>query len=219
LTLSSVLVLLSVLATFGRSAWIAAALVGGIGLIFTGRKILRTAAVLLLIGISILVLTIPEIQNRLLSSFELSQNADRLNLWKTSLAMVSDKPFLGIGPGMFAKSFDAYKVPGTYGATGHPHNDYLNLAATSGILGLLTWLLMWGYWFFYTVRVYRNSSPASAGRHLLSGIILSLASIMVASFFQCYYTDLENNLCWCFLAALGLQAAVRDGSSPEAGHS
>jgi putative inorganic carbon (HCO3(-)) transporter len=219
LTLSSVLVLLSVLATFGRSAWIAAALVGGIGLIFTGRKILRTAAVLLLVGIITLVLTIPEIQDRLLSSFELSQNADRLNLWKTSLAMVSDKPLLGIGPGLFGEFFNAYKVPGTYGATGHPHNDYLNLAATSGILGLLAWLLMWGYWFFYTVRAYRSSPLRSADRQLLSGIILSLAGILVAAFFQCYYTDLENNLCWCFLAALGLQAAVMAGSSPEAGHS
>ena len=219
LTLSSVLVLLSVLATFGRSAWIAIALIGGLGLVFSGRKLLRAAALFITIAVIALLVSIPEIQDRLLSSFELSQNADRLNLWKTSLAMVSDKPLLGIGPGLFGEFFNAYKVPGTYGATGHPHNDYLNLAATSGILGLLAWLLMWGYWFFYTVRVYRNSSPTSANRQLLFGITLSLAGILVAAFFQCYYTDLENNLCWCFLAALGLQAAVTASSPPETAHS
>jgi len=218
LTLSSVLVLLSVLATFGRSAWISIAVVGGLVVIFSGRRALRLAAVFIIIAVIALLVSIPEIQNRFLSSFELSQNADRLNLWKTSLRMISDKPLLGIGPGLFGKSFDTYKVPGTYGATGHPHNDYLNLAAASGILGLLAWLVMWGSWFYYSIKTYRNSFATFPDRPILLGIILSLVSIMVAAFFQCYYTDLENNICWCFLAILGLQATVTPGSSIEAGH-
>src|SRR4030067_1099389 len=110
LFVTTILILLSVVATFGRSAWIAISLIGGLGLVFSGRKVLRAAAVFIIIAVIALLVSIPEIQNRLLSSFELSRNADRLNLWKTSLAMVSDKPLLGIGPGLFGESFDTYKV-------------------------------------------------------------------------------------------------------------
>ena len=201
------------MATFGRSAWIAVLLVGGAGVILAGSKFIRTSAIIVgLIGL-LLIVSVPELNDRLISSFDLSSNADRLNLWKTALAMTADKPLFGIGPGLFGQEFTSYMVAGKYDATGHPHNDYLNLAATSGIFTLVAWLLIWGSWFYYCIKAYRNLSPLQPDRPILLGIILSITGILVASFFQCYYTDLENNICWCFLSALGLQIVKEKGLS------
>lgn len=203
--LATLLTLGSVISTFGRSAWIALAVVLGIAVALTRRRLFGTALGAIVVVVVVLALAVPELQDRILSSFDLTRNQDRLNLWKTALLMISDHPTWGVGPGLFAKKFPQYQVPGHYDATGHPHNDYLNLAATSGLLSLLAWMAMWGAWFYYAIRAFRSSSLPVVDRQILFGIILSITSILVAGFFQCYYTDLENNILWCFLVIMGLQ--------------
>jgi O-antigen ligase len=214
LAISALLIFLSILTTFGRSAWIALLVAGAIGLALSSRRILRKGLIVAIPLIVLVTLAIPELRERLFSSFDLSANSDRLNLWKTSAAMIADRPLLGIGPGLFKENFEKYKVPGNYDATGHAHNDYLNLAATSGILSLLAWLFMWGYWFKRTIKTSKSLPPDSVDRLHLLGISLSLIAILFASLFQCYYTDLENNICWTFLAVMGLQITRQPESSP-----
>jgi len=205
--LAAVLIFASVIATFGRSTWIAAVLVLGLGTWLVNRRLFAISGAALIVIAVMLALAAPVFQERFLSIFDLAQNETRLNLWKTSAAMIAGHPVWGIGPGMFTTMFPLYKVPGFYDTATHAHNDALNMAVSSGLLGLLAWLAVWSAWFYIAFRAYRRIS-AAADKALVLGSILAVAGILIAGFFQCYYTDLENNIFWWFMAVMGLQAAI-----------
>jgi O-antigen ligase len=69
----------------------------------------------------------------------------RFGLWRRTLSMIGDHPILGVGPGNWPVEFPRYAEPGAtrdgvLSATLAPrqaHNDYLERAAETGIVGLL----------------------------------------------------------------------------------
>lgn len=206
---AALLILGGIVATFARSAWIGLVFVVGMGTLVVNRRLFLMAAIgAIVLGVG-LAIAVPELQERFVSIFDLSQNETRLNLWKTSLAMITDHPFFGVGPGRFSEMFPLYKVPGFYDTFTHAHNDHINIAANSGLLGFFAWVGMWAAWFYYAARAFLNPKVASFDRGILFGVILAVAGILIAGFFQCYYTDLENNIFWWFLVTIGLQIIVQ----------
>jgi O-antigen ligase len=70
--------------------------------------------------------------------------ASRLEMWKASIKMVRNKPFVGVGLGAFDAGFYQYRPQGFDTRAGYAHNDYLQMAAEMGILSPL---LMIGFLF------------------------------------------------------------------------
>ena len=60
----------------------------------------------------------------------------RLNYWRTSLAIIKDHPFLGVGPGNLHELFLNYKV-GLSTDTRYAHNIFLHQWAETGLLGFI----------------------------------------------------------------------------------
>lgn len=207
--IAALLIFGGIIATFARSAWIGLVFIIGVGTLVVNRRLFVVAAIGAVVLVVGLAIAVPEIQERIVSIFDLSQNETRLNLWKTSLAMIADNPFFGIGPGCFSEMFPVYKVPGFYDTFTHAHNDHINIAANSGLLGFFAWVTLWVAWFYYAARAFLNPAVAAFDRGILFGAILAITGILIAGFFQCYYTDLENNIFWWFLVAIGLQIIVQ----------
>jgi O-antigen ligase len=136
------LIFFSIMATFARSTWIALIIIILVGSWLVNRHFfgLITAG-LIIIGFVTSFLS-PEIYERIVSIFDPSQNQARVNLWKTSWAMFSKHKIFGIGPGLFNNFFPDFEVPGYYDAAGHAHNDYLNFATLSGLVGLVSWITL-----------------------------------------------------------------------------
>jgi O-antigen ligase len=197
-------IFLSIIASFARSTWIPLLLIVLIGSWIINRHFfgLITAGTII-IGFVTSFLS-PEIYERLISIFDPTKNLGRINLWKTSWAMFSDHKIFGIGQGLFNEFFPRYKVPGYYDAAGHAHNDYLNFAVISGLVGLCGWLMMWASWFYFTVKTAKNNMNWKPEIQILTGSILGISGILLASFFQCYYTDLENNILWWTIAVFSI---------------
>ena len=147
-----------------------------------------------------------------LALFEPSKNEARLNLWHTSWKIFLEHKLLGVGHANFDHYFEIYKVPGFYDAKGHAHNDYLNLLVLNGIIGLITWLGMWISWYYYSVRVFFKTQLLEADKTIVLSGILGVSGILIGSIFQCYYTDLENNIFWWFVAMMNLQIIVQYGN-------
>lgn len=61
--------------------------------------------------------------------------SQRAIIWKSTAEMISDHPVTGTGFGTFRWSFERYSPPGGMTLTEHAHNDYLELAAETGIMG------------------------------------------------------------------------------------
>lgn len=64
----------------------------------------------------------------------------RLKLWRSSLALIGEHPWLGVGPGNFEATYRTrFVLPSAWQEfnQGHPHNMYLDHWARLGLLGLL----------------------------------------------------------------------------------
>ncbi|MCM8530807.1 MAG: O-antigen ligase family protein [Lentisphaeraceae bacterium] len=75
----------------------------------------------------------------------------RVSIWKSTLNLIQEKPFTGVGPGRFEESFPVYEsndhkemlVAGQ--TTQHPHNEVLYIASENGILVAFLWCLLVGF--------------------------------------------------------------------------
>jgi O-antigen ligase len=206
---SAIIILLGIIGSQTRSAWLGLIFVILLGTYIKNRKYFIYAIVVLFISSVIVFLIFPDIQARFSSIFSAAENEGRLNIWHTSYIVFKENWLVGVGHGNFDFNFEKFKVPGFYDAGGHAHNDYLNVAVLNGILGLITWIGMWIAWFFYSVRAYRLPERTDLEKIILLSAMLGIGGILIAAFFQCYYTDLENNVFWWFVASLALQIIIQ----------
>jgi O-antigen ligase len=209
--LFAAIIFLSIVASFTRSAWLAVIFVILLGtLIVNRKKFLYVLGGLILSG-AVLFFLIPDLQSRFISIFDLSQNEGRLTLWLTSWEIFKENIFFGIGHGNFSQYFEMFKVPGFYDAIGHAHNDFINVTVLNGIIGLAAWLAMWIAWFYFAVKAFSKNLWKDADKKIILSAILGISGILVAALFQCFFTDLENNIFWWFLGATALQIIVQSG--------
>ena len=78
-----------------------------------------------------------------------ASNLERINRWGSALRMFKDKPFFGYGPGTYMFQYAPYQlnrdqtIISTNAADGgNAHSEYLGPLSESGVLGLLTFLLI-----------------------------------------------------------------------------
>lgn len=114
----------------------------------------------------------------------------RMVIWKSSWAMFTDNPILGVGPKCFQTDWNwerdenrkRYNVPSD---TGQAHNMLLNVAAEMGIMGviaLLVWLGMYAYLLFKSRKDINNDLALSLWYGVLGGLIAILIGGMTESF-------------------------------------
>lgn len=215
------------LASYARTAWFGAAIGILAGLVVVilvpGRKNLRPRLSwklaipgLLIAGACVALLFLaPGLRERLFGLSDFMEKP-RIRLWGTALRIFSDFPVFGAGLGAYKSHFAAYCLPGEYKATGHPHNDLLNVLTHSGLAGLTAWICLW-------IAVLR--SGWRRGTTQLKGLLASPAalvtSIAVALFAgglgQCYFTDEEPAAAFWLVIALCINAAAAgDGCNTDA---
>ncbi len=86
----------------------------------------------------------------------------RLISWKAGIKDLKDHPMLGTGHGNFAVIFDRHFDPTFYNYTrsetyfDRAHNNIIDIASTTGVLGLITYLSIFGAVGFYLISGYRS---------------------------------------------------------------
>lgn len=119
-------------------------------------------------------------------------NAAHQGIWDAALRMLRDHPFLGVGPDNFLYYYsdDSMCAPGHiaryYYVQGgvnfercisHPHNLFLDLWLSAGILGLLAGLWLLGLFAVRGLRAYREADAAWRGP-ILAALIAVLALVV-----------------------------------------
>ncbi len=194
----------SLIFNYARSAWFGA-LMGGLALGFLkGGKFILFLTLALVVLCVLIYLIEPTIWERV-TKIDLSPDkpeSTRIRLWQTSIRMIKDSPIWGVGLGGWGILLDKYKVEGVYDATCHPHNDYLNVAVNSGLLGLLAYLSIWTVFLYSTIKsAFKNKKRIFRFSAQMGGIVTIIA-FLFASLFQCYYTDAEVNMLIMFILGL-----------------
>lgn len=141
----------------------------------------------------------------------LTEDPNRLRLWKTALRMAVDHPLLGVGTGRYAFFFHEYagELRQGFGPFwGTAHSLYLHLLAEQGLVGLLSFgALFGGVWIGTFRRLRRLSGPGAA---LVSGVLAALTGWLAYGVVQ--FTFRVDALVYlaCILAGTAVALAPPD---------
>jgi O-antigen ligase len=132
--------LLALMFTFTRSAWVGACV--GIGILFLLRDF-RLLGVLPIVLGAFLLFAPPALTARLYSAFSLSDpsTVDRVAMMKSGWRIIKDDPLTGVGPDMILQVYPHYRDKTAVNErTPHLHNVPLQIAAERGVPALLVWI-------------------------------------------------------------------------------
>lgn len=110
---------------------------------------------------------------------------ERMAHWQSAWAMWTDHPWLGIGIGNYEPLYPRYALPLWPYALGHAHNYYLNIAAETGLLGLLAYVVLWSVALVAAWQAARRSTGWEWG--LALGVLGVLAHLSVHNVFDNLY--------------------------------
>lgn len=119
-----------------------------------------------------------------------STNA-RLQIWMSTLNMVMDNPWLGTGLGTFQYYYPRYRSLLERGSSGQfSHNDYLQLAAESGVFSMLILLILYAFVIFKVKKIIvKNDANNFESLGLLFGVLAIFTHALVNFIF--YYAALN----------------------------
>lgn len=106
-------------------------------------------------------------------------SVERMAMWQAGIGMFESSPITGIGAGNYNARYQDFYVRSNFRfSAGHAHNYYIQAAAETGILGLLTYLALIGTALTTAVRAAR-SAPTGLGRAIGVGAVGVTVAVMV----------------------------------------
>jgi O-antigen ligase len=137
---------------------------------------------------------------------------ERLEMWRTAVRAFKEHPLAGVGIDRFGTYIRSEVAAGRTNAAvaqyGHPHNEYLDAAATRGIFGLVVLVLLFVLPFFYFFRHAADpddavSGPAYAGLAIV--VLYAVCALTESVLFRVMSQSLF------FFLLLGLAVRVGNG--------
>lgn len=205
--LASQVGLACILFNYSRST-IVALIIGAIALvIMIGARYRRWVSLVLLLTLAVGIVVSPDFLNRFknlgATEFTAGYANSRIAIWETTLMMIREKPVFGVGPGNFPEKYIEYRKDRTGRNLSHAHNDFLNVAAVSGIPCCLLFILLWFLVLRYLYRGY-SRCPEGFQRGLILGAFLASVVFVVMAQFEAFFADEEVRLLLMFFWGMGL---------------
>ena len=145
---------------------------------------------------------------RLESTFNITtdgSNLGRIYVWEADKQMIMDHPIIGVGPGLWGKKYvEQYQLKQETQNLGHSHNNMLQIASESGILGLIGFL---GFSIFTIYKSVKNYIM-SANPYDLSIIVGFISYLFL--FGSVDYTWGNSSGIRMFWIVMGIMLQLRD---------
>ena len=126
---------------------------------------------------------------------------------RQAVAMIKERPWFGYGGGTFYTVFPPYKLPGTPMLVDHAHNDYAEIAADTGLvgLGLLAGVVLATLW-----RIRRMLSPRQSAltRGIGYGALMAISCVLLHSWVDFNLQIPANALTFTVILAMAWAAPV-----------
>jgi len=147
-------------------------------------------------------------------------NEVRVPLWQSTLEMIGDHPWLGVGLDGFRFVYprymraEAWTEPLLY----HPHNAWLDAAARMGLPGLALFVLLVGACFASAVGAVSRQRECGEAQAALAtavavGCLASLGAGLAHGLVDSGYFLVD--LAWCLALVAGMTQNARDGVGPH----
>jgi putative inorganic carbon (HCO3(-)) transporter len=107
--------------------------------------------------------------------------------WQAALEMWRYNFWTGVGFGCYEPAYRDFALINWPIALGHAHNYYLNIAAETGLIGLVAYVVLWGAVFWQTWRATRRASGLLRG--LAIGLLGTWTHLSVHHLFDNLYVN------------------------------
>ena len=149
-------------------------------------------------------LTYQECQANKSTNWELAM---RTNLWQFGWKVFKDYPVTGCGFRCVDLIHNQYvdPYPHEHGSVRHlrgMHNNFIQIAIDTGILGLATWLGIWASFFRFLYRKASNLKRDSSERWIVFGSTATVIAFLTGGFFETNFYDSEVAMLLYFIMAL-----------------
>ncbi len=221
------ILLIGFILSYTRAAWLSMVIAVGVFLIIKMKIRFRS----LLIAVTSIVVLFLMFQNRIFMKLEENSqqssanlashissmsnissdasNLERINRWSCAIRMFEDKPIFGFGPGTYMFKYAPYQlnkdrtiISTNSGNGGNSHSEYLGPLSESGVLGLLTFLLIVGTVIYTAIQTYTRLDDRRLKAFVLTSLI-SLVTYYVHGFLNDFLdTDKLSVPFWGFTALI-----------------
>ena len=190
------MMVLSLFLTSSRGAWLGLG-IGLISLVWLGclRVSLRWIATRLIpVFLTFILILSAFLAPRLLEKGFVKEELEkgtlglRILIWEGTARMIAAHPFLGSGTGSFQVAYPQYRIPEYFGnphavdSTAHAHNEFLEIAAETGILGLGAFLWILVVFFRKGTDIVRREDNGYK-RGLAMGLVSGVAGLLATNLF------------------------------------
>jgi O-antigen ligase len=214
------LLAVALICTQTRNAWIGAVM--GISALFLVRRP-RAIAFFIPLIIFVYLLSPSSIKQRLRSGLNPADpnTRNRIELYETSLRMIRDNPWFGVGPKNVSHEALRYRGQNEFPdwMYQHMHNNILQIASESGIPGVLIWLWLMVQFLWDSLRAFRRAGIEQLSRGALLaplGAIGAWVALMISGIFEYNFGDSEILILFLFIVsapyALQAKQAILNGS-------
>lgn len=160
-----------------------------------------------------------DVKSYFFNRYKSNSALQRRLIWKSALEIINEKPMLGAGAGSFfyeypkaqAKVLEGRELTGAFPRiaanriASYAHNDYLQIAAESGIPGLICFLMFPFFSFISLYRKCKNKDPFALNYApvLFSGIL----AVMIQALFDFpSYMPATALIFWLFLGSCHIKS-------------
>jgi O-antigen ligase len=124
-------------------------------------------------------------------------NIHRLNIWKSTINLIKERPVTGTGAGNW-RLHAAYYYDGRFDQVpqlnwARPHNDFLWVFAEKGIFGFLFYLAIFGFAIYYLLSIIKRSNKIE-DKILALLFIAAIVAYLAVSFFSFPYERINHQI-------------------------
>jgi len=138
-----------------------------------------------------------------------ASNLERLNRWSCALRMFADRPVFGFGPGTYMFKYAPYQLTrdrtiiSTNSADGgNAHSEYLGPLSESGVLGLVTFVVLLSFVIYTAIQTYMRLTEKRLKGFVLAALI-GLVTYYIHGFLNNFLdTDKLSVPFWGFTAMI-----------------
>ncbi len=197
------MIIVNLVLTYSRGGWLAFLLTAGLSLLFCFRKkeCMVMGAFLFFMVFSLMAFSV--VRERFFLIFQSGGDASRYRLWTGAWAMFNDSPLIGTGVGLFMDRLREYsKLKAQYA-----HNNYVQILAETGVLGLGGFL-----WFIGELVLGAYRRLKSEKDLVFTGVFLSLTAFLIHGFFDVHFYSLRISvLFWMLAGMLSVYSMAHEG--------
>lgn len=107
-----------------------------------------------------------------------ASNLERINRWSCAIRMFADRPVFGFGPGTYMFQYSPYQlnsdrtiISTNAGDGGNAHSEYLGPLSESGILGLLSFLILIAVVIYTAINTYTRVKDTQLKKVVLVALL------------------------------------------------